>query len=155
MDENVVDQIWAEAAELYRQGEGLYLVGEVAQQAITVQEEHMEESVDKGRIEKYLDTLLPESWSELNTYQRRQYLDGDFGEAPHGGILRTKVCIAEIITECLRDELKNKQRSWEVRGILTQLKGWGYYPKRLQFGKEYGQQRAFVRYQNSGQFYPL
>ena len=117
----------------------------------------MEESVDKGRIEKYLDTLLPESWPELNTYQRRQYLDGEFGEAPQGGVLRTRVCIAEILMECLGLEFKsiNKQRSWEIRGILMQIKGWGYYPKRLRFGKEYGQQRAFVRYQSDGKFYPV
>ena len=157
MTETVVDQIWAEAAELYRQGEDLHLSDVVEQMAIVVQEEHMEESVDKGRIEKYLDTLLPESWPELNTYQRRQYLDGEFGEAPQGGVLRTRVCIAEILMECLGLEFKsiNKQRSWEIRGILMQIKGWGYYPKRLRFGKEYGQQRAFVRYQSDGKFYPV
>ena len=69
-----IDQIWAEALELYRRGEELFLTGEVAALAYAEQRESMEADDREGLVAEYLDTLLPDDWDEMDLYQRRNFL---------------------------------------------------------------------------------
>jgi putative DNA primase/helicase len=74
---NEVDQIWAEAVTLYKQKEPLFLPREIEDIASSVQKEFTEKDDRTGAIERYLNTLVPENWEELNIYDRRSFLQGD------------------------------------------------------------------------------
>jgi predicted P-loop ATPase len=146
-----IDQVWAEAAAAWQDGETLYLDAGVAFEALKVQELHMEESDKFGQVQEYLSRKLPIDWEDMDIGQRRQYLyGGDFGEAPEGETERTKVCVMEVWVECFNGNPAtfDMQRSREIKDILHRMPGWGRYEKgtgKIRFGKIYGPQRAFVK----------
>src|SRR6056297_2252386 len=147
-----VDQVWAEAIERYREGEELFLKGDVALEAYEAQQQSMEADDREGIIIEYLDKLLPGDWAKMDLYQRRSFLNGnefdDIGAV--GSEERDKVCIMEIWCECFGKERQNLRRtdSYEIEGILNRIGGWKkmdsnksgktYYPL-------YGPQKTFVR----------
>lgn len=143
-----IDQIWAEAVELWRAGEKLYLTGEEEKEAKRQQEEHSEESAKAGLIEEYLNKLLPEDWYELSITERRNFIhETEFGESREGTIRRDKTCVMEIWVELFSGDPKQltPMQSREINDILSGIKGWKKYNSKLRFGKSYGIQRAYIR----------
>ena len=76
-----VDQIWAEAISIYKDGEELYLKGKEAAEAYVAQQEAMESDEREGIVEDYLERLIPADWDTMDLYQRRSYLGGGEFEA--------------------------------------------------------------------------
>lgn len=149
--DNELDQIWAEAVQLFKNKEPLYLSAEEEQEAKKQQDDHSEESAKAGLIEEYLNKPITENWYQLSINDRRLYIQGgDFGEEPKGKIKRTKTCVMEIWCELFNGDPKQLTplNSREINEILKGLKGWKQYDGRLRFGKIYGVQRAFVREEN-------
>lgn len=146
--EGEVDQIWAEAVELFKAGEQLYLSGEEEKEALRQQEAHSEESAKAGLVQEYLDTLLPEDWYEKTISERRNFIHQDeFADSVTGTMKRTKVCVMEIWVELFNGDPKQLTplMSREINDILTGIRGWSKYKSALSFGKTYGKQRAFTR----------
>lgn len=147
-----IDQVWAEAIQAYKDGESLFLSGEVAQMAYAKQQEAMESDDREGLVQDYLDRLLPENWDNMDLYQRRTFLGGgEFEDTPtEGTVRRERVCIMEIWCECFGKERQNlkKADSYELEGILNKIGGWERYTGNAS-GKMrisgYGIQRAFIR----------
>ena len=147
-----IDQVWAEAIQAYKDGETLFLSGEIAQMAYAKQQEAMESDDREGLVQDYLDRLLPENWDNMDLYQRRTFLSGgEFGDTPiEGTVRRDRVCIMEIWCECFGKERQNlrKADSYELEGILNKVGGWERYAGNAS-GKMrisgYGIQRAFIR----------
>ena len=150
-----IDQVWAEAIQAYKDGESLFLSGEVAQMAYAKQQEAMESDDREGLVQDYLDRLLPENWDNMDLYQRRTFLGGgEFEDTPtEGTVRRERVCIMEIWCECFGKERQNlkKADSYELEGILNKIGGWERYTGNAS-GKMrisgYGIQRAFIRNKN-------
>ncbi|WP_010651609.1 virulence-associated E family protein [Oceanobacillus massiliensis] len=147
-----VDQVWAEAIVKFRDGEDLFLKGEVAAQAYVQQQQAMESDDREGIIIDYLERLLPTNWDEMDLYQRRSFLGGsEFdGGIQTGTVLKEKVCVMEIWCECFGKERQNLKRtdSYEIEGILSKIGGW----KKLSTNKTgkaryplYGPQKTFIR----------
>ena len=148
MDDYEVSQIWAEAVELYKSGEKLYLSGEEEKEAQKQQDSHSEESAKAGLIEEYLNKPLKNNWYELSINDRRSYIQGgDFGEEPEGTIMRTKTCVMEIWCELFNGDPKQltPMMAREINDILNGLHEWEKAKGSLRFGKSYGKQRAFIR----------
>ncbi|WP_187115136.1 virulence-associated E family protein [Clostridium tyrobutyricum] len=151
MTQNEIDQIWAEALKLWRDGEKLFLTSDLEKEAVRVQEQHTEESSKEGLIREYLDRLLPENWDDLDIGARRMFIhDTDFGKAKEGTIQRDRVCAMEIWVELFQADPKQMTpaQSREINDILRKIEGWQPYSKgsgKLKFGKNYGLQRAFIR----------
>jgi predicted P-loop ATPase len=148
---SVVDQIWAEAYEIYKKGEELYLKGELEKEAIKRQEYHTETSINEGLIIKYLELLLPEEWEKMNLYERRGYIQTEESKRTKEGVKpRTKVCAAEIWTELLKGELKDSASKVFIRDIhasLCRIEGWKPYRRgtgKLRFSF-YGPQKAYIK----------
>ena len=55
-------QFWAEAKEIWKSGEKLYLEGDVLAEAEKMQQSAMEVDERVGMVEEYLNTMLPEDW---------------------------------------------------------------------------------------------
>lgn len=146
------DQIWAEAIELYRGGEELFLKGKEAEEAYKMQQDAMESDDREGIVAEYLERLLPDNWNGMDIYQRRSFLGGGEFDTQDvtGSIKRKKVCVMEIWCECFGKERQNikKADSYEIEGILNKIGGWKRYDANST-GKTkvplYGVQKTFVR----------
>lgn len=143
-----IDQVLAEAVELWKAGEKLYLTGEEEKEAKKQQEEHSEESAKAGLIEEYLNRLLPSDWYDLNIPEKRNFIQGtEFGESKEGILRRDKTCVMEIWVELFNGDPKQltPMQSREINDILAGLKCWEKAKSALSFGKNYGKQRAYIR----------
>lgn len=139
-------QIWAEVMHYVKAGEKLYLDPEVEALAKAEQREAMESDEREGLVREYLEALLPDNWDDMDTFERRNFLDGtgkaDIGKK--GTIRRTQVCNMEIWCECFGKERSNLKRadSNELSGILVKL-GWVRLDKKERVAN-YGPQFIFV-----------
>lgn len=146
-----IDQVWAEAVQLYRKGESLFLEGDDAEEALKKQDLHTEQNSKEGPIREYLNLLLPENWSSMDIGGRRRYIHGtEFGTAQDGTLRRDRVCAMEIWVELFEGDQKQftPAMSKEINDVIRRIEGWEAYSKgtgKLKFGKIYGLQRAFVR----------
>jgi putative DNA primase/helicase len=150
MTDYEINQIWAEAVELWNNKEPLFLSREEEKEAAKQQDSHSEESAKAGLIEEYLNKALPDNWYELGITEKRNYIQGsDFGEVSEGNLRREKTCVMEIWVELFNGDPKQltPMSAREVNDILGGLKEWEKSKGTLRFGKIYGAQRAYVRKQ--------
>lgn len=111
---DVIDQIWAEAKNVYdRRTETLYLSREMEKEAFKMQESFMQDDPRVSVIFDYLDRKLPEDWYEMDLIDRQSWLASD----AKGTIERTKVYAAEVWTEALGYDDIKKLNSYEVSEI--------------------------------------
>jgi len=140
LTEEIVHQIWAEAYHYYKQGEKLYLDGELEKAAMSVQEAHAEIDDRIGMVREYLERLLPADWENKDLYDRREWLQSE----AEGTEKRDKVCRMEIWCEVFGSQ-PGKIDRYESSRIHALLKtcGWRYIGNR-RFA-QYGTQRAYIR----------
>ena len=143
LTDDTIALIWAEAVELYKRGETLYLSKRMEETAREVQEEYEEENPKAGFVAAYLDRLLPADWEEKDLYARRLWLESD----AEGTEQRQAVCTLEIWTEALGGNPDRFDRiaSKEVRDILASLREWKPRKKERRTFKLYGRQRYYER----------
>ena len=144
-----VDQIWAEALYLYNQGENLYLEGEEKEIATKEQTDAMEADEREGLIRKYLDTLVPENWEEMDLYERRNFLKGD-SSTNIGTVKRDIVCNMEIWAECFCYDIASMKLtdSYAISSIMKKIDNWTRYSKNKTGVRNftiYGTQRCYER----------
>ena len=150
------DQIWAEIYEGFKAGKtGLILSPEAEVIAAEKQNEALESDDREGVVQEYLDTLLPDNWSDMSRDDRIDYLDGDSDDDILGGsilgtVQRTEVSNMEIWCECFRRPANaiTKKDSYDIAGILTKL-GWKRAPGR-KYQSLYGRQRVYLRPEKDG-----
>lgn len=138
LTEREIDQIWAEALVYYKQNEPLILDAETEAFAKNLQREAMETDEREGMVREYLETLLPENWSEMSIYDRRNFLNGsEFGEVhTNGTVRRQKVCNMEIWCECFgkaKADLKRLDAN-AIATIMAKMEGWRKASKKSRFG---------------------
>ena len=147
LTDEVIDQIWAEAVDLYKAGEPWYLSSDLEAEAKRVQEEHTIVSDKTGMVQDFLEKEIPEDWQNRSIEERRAYWSDDFGPAKKADTIpRTKVCALEIWCELFGGDPKTytNQISVEINTILRNTPGWS--PRQMvRTGKDYGRQRGFVR----------
>lgn len=145
LDQYRVDQIWAEAVKFYHTGETLYLSSELEKTALIKQSEHREVDERTGLIQEYLEKLLPESWAEMDYYQRRNFIAGEeIGEI--GKVRRNFVCGLEIWCELFGKQKADFSNSDQktLQNILRSIDGWEKEEKKHS-SKIYGRQKGFIR----------
>jgi predicted P-loop ATPase len=147
LTKETVHQIWAEAVANYHRGEKLYLEDPAMQQEATRRQElHREENPMFGLVQNFLEMDLPSDWNEKDISARKLYLSGDFG-GQEGTAKRDRVCALEIWVEVFNGDPKQFRPvdARNINDILREMPGWKPYGSTLSFGKNYGQQRAYVR----------
>jgi hypothetical protein len=149
----VVDQLWAEAAYLYEQGETLFLPKELEAQALEVQEQHSERDDRAGIIERYLEKLLPDGWEQRDMYKRREYYQSDDELGEIGKYSRERVCAAEIWVEAFGLKLgdMNTYNTKFIHDAIRTMEDWKPYRYKARFGI-YGLQRGYFKV---GSFYEI
>lgn len=120
-----IGQVWAEAVQVYKQGETLYLPAELEQKAREIQRSHTEEHPWKQVIEDYLSILLPDNWKDKTEWERRSYVHNP-DEFEQGIIERKKISIKEIWTEGLEGKFSQitPQNKRDITRIMDNLQGW-------------------------------
>lgn len=144
LDSNV-DQVWAEAVELFRIGEKLFMSDEAEHLAKSEQSKHSETDERKGLIENYLSRKLPIEWDKMDIHQRKDFLNGD-PLSPKGVVTRDYTCISEIWCECLGNDKKDMDRykTRPVNDILRTIEGWDHHKSTKNFSL-YGKQKYYSR----------
>lgn len=146
LTEEDIRQIWAEVLMYVERGEKLYLDASMETLAKAEQREVMESDEREGLVRLYLDTLLPEDWSGMDIFERRNFLHGsDFGPAQRQGtVKRTSVSSMEIWCECFGKDRSNLRRSDsnEITGILKRI-DWQRAESKVRIPL-YGPQYIFV-----------
>ena len=139
-----VDQIWAEAYQLYLQGEPLYFDEEEDALAKSRQAEHSAVDERRGLVENYLNRLFPENWDKKDLYDRRAWLDDPL--SPQGTIRKEVVCTAEIWCECLGKDKNDMTRynTKEINSLMNTLTDWEFVSSTKNFAI-YGKQRFYRR----------
>lgn len=139
-----INQIWAEAYQIYLVGEKLYLDNEEDILAKIEQAKHAESDERKGIIENFLDRLYPEDWDKKDIYERRAWLDSPL--ANNGKVQKNYVCVAEIWTECLGKDKADMSRynTREINETLKALPNWEFVSSTKNFAI-YGKQKYYRR----------
>lgn len=141
--ETNIDQIWAEAVQIYRQMRidqpsgtlPLYLQGEAGKYALMMQETRRIETTEdmmQGRIEAWLEKPISEGGFED--------LD-EVGEPKY----RTETCLAEIFVECLgwpRDKYGRSEQQ-TVHNAMEQITSWYKTSEKKNFGPLIGRQAVY------------
>lgn len=147
-----LDQIWAEAYQLYKDNEPLYLKGEAEKMAIEIQKEFKEDTPLAGLIEEYLEKEYPAEWPDMDLVDRVSFLRGDGDTFTYGDLnyKKDRVCVLEIWCELLNKRPGDLKpiNSREINDILRGLNGWEVTKSQVTFGKLYGKQRGFIRQQH-------
>lgn len=139
-----VEQIWAEAYQIYLSGEPLYLVDDENTLAKIEQAKHAELDERRGIIEEYLNKLYPADWDTRDIYDRRSWLDSP---TPEKGVNPKKyVCVAEIWSECLGKDKADMSRynTREINETLKSLNDWEFVSSTRNF-PIYGKQKYYKR----------
>ena len=147
MTAEVVQQIWAEVAEIARSGEKLYLDADLEAYARQEQREAMEQDDREGIVRNYLDMLLPDDWDSMDYYRRREYIrDIDDPTRAEGTVKRQTVSNIEIWCECFgksKEEMRPSD-SYAISAIMVRIEGWEKSGAR-QMLPIYGRQRVYTR----------
>ena len=147
MTAELVQQIWAEVAEIARSGEKLYLDADLEAYARQEQREAMEQDDREGIVRNYLDMLLPDDWDSMDYYRRREYIrDIDDPTRSEGTMKRQTVSNIEIWCECFgksKEEMRPSD-SYAISAIMVRIEGWEKCGVR-QMLPIYGRQRVYTR----------
>ena len=140
------DQIWAEAVDCWKQGETLYLNGELRREAETVQETAREEDPRAGLVRDFLEKPVPKDWQDWTIERRQSFwvLEPDALEPKREMVPRDRVCALEIWCELFQRRKSEMQTrdSRAINAILETTPGWERIPDTARFGA-YGKQRGF------------
>lgn len=144
LTETDVAQIWAEAMVRWKEGERLFLEGDVKLEANAMQNAALETDEREGMVREYLELLLPEGWDDYDLYARRSFLSGsEFGATEKGVKCRRYVSTMEIWAECFVKDPSSIRKidSYELGVVLRKL-GWVSCETRKRIPL-YGQQRMW------------
>lgn len=144
LTQDEVNQIWAEAYQLYLAKEPLYLVGDEDIIAKIEQHKHSEADERKGIIEEYLNTKFPDDWDKTDLHGRRRWLEDPLSK--NGTVQKDFVCIAEVWCECLGKDKTEMSRynTREINEILRSLPEWEAIASTKNFPL-YGKQKYYKR----------
>ena len=144
LTDEVIKQIWAEAVEIYKRGEPLFLSKNIEKVAREIQEYYEEENPRAGVVAEYLDKLLPTNWGEMDLYARREWLESS---SDQGTEKRATVCTMEIWAEALggNPDKIDRYSVKEINEIMSRLSDWRHQGNLKINTQRYGRQRYYTR----------
>lgn len=145
--QDYIDQIWAEAVQLYKDGEQLFLTDAEEQLAHSTRDQYTEEDALLGVVQNWIEQGVPGDWAERSSASRVSWAESrDRGLADPGVSQINQVCSAEIWVEVMRGQWGQHSRTdlLEITKVLKRMPGWVQLPGRRNV-PGYGTQMVFVR----------
>lgn len=144
--DDYVDQLWAEAVQMYYQKASTLLSPEAEMIAEAGREEHYEADPRTSAIQKYVDMYVPLCWDKMNQLERKMYYANyDEDEVnKEKCMLMDFVSAPAVLVEALDFEIGKIKRTdaADITGVLNRMPGWERGVRRC---KAHGQQRGYVR----------
>lgn len=122
-----VDQVWAEAVDLYLSGdEDLWVNEEQAHQAATLRASFTEESPIPGYVLDYTARLVPKGWTAMDRHARLEWMRAATTYGERGTEPMNRVCSAEILEVVLGKQPGEASQALVtmVTNALKTLPGW-------------------------------
>lgn len=130
LEETTIKQIWAEAYQIYKSGEKLFL-DDILDNAIA--DEYREEATERGlfftEIEEYLDMPIPQGWDAMQLYDKRSYyntyrLDGVTDKDSRTMDKTSTNEIARVVFRAEGNDRGNKSQMKKITLFMDNLDGW-------------------------------
>lgn len=147
MTDEYVDQLWAEAVQMYRDGYQIWLDDDEAALAKYQREPYTEEDSQGGIIAEYLERLVPENWWEMSKMSRVAYIqnfDSEFN--PEGTMTIDRVCTHQLWEEAFGQRITPSKVT--LRELAEALKRLGWVSIGTTRIPGYGPQATYVRKDN-------
>lgn len=139
-----VDQLWAEAVHMYKNGERLYLTDEESRLAELERDPFLEEDANAGLIHEYLETLVPMDWWSKSPDGRVQWLnDRAQGFEAEGDCRIERTCTRQLWREALNQTIAPRQS--DLLGLAASIKSLGWVSTGTHRIPGYGPQTVYVR----------
>ena len=143
------NQLWAEAVEYWKQGEKLYLPGDLEAEARQRQSQYNDDNDDPLRdmLTVFLEMKLPADWGTWELIRRRAYIRNPDPTDEIGVVLRDRVCAAEFICERMGRDMSDKEYRYISRKVCRLLEELGWEGPKMSRHAEsiYGRQKAYFR----------
>ena len=135
------DQLWAEAVQLVREGELLYLDDGLEAVAASEQNTRYADDGLAGLFERWLDQPWEQHDFDDKPPAEHQLMEGRDGK------IRTQVCAPELLERCLGGSFRrdnNPAKMSAIRKAMARVQGWHRMDKPQRFSR-YGVQRGWAR----------
>ena len=152
LTDEYINQVWAEAVHLYREGEQLFLSDDQSIMAREARDEFTEEDTMSGIIQNYLDTPVPLDWDSKSPDARAMWIDDEANGFEKGDVLQNRVCSIQLWVEALHRRKGEHRRVdlLEISKVMHGLPGWRALPGRHRM-THYGPQMVFERIDQTAQ----
>jgi predicted P-loop ATPase len=140
-----VNQLWAEAVIYWQTGEPLTLSPEAEKEAEERREGHTERDDYEGQIIEFLDRKVPSNWMKMDPAAREMFLNGAMQDTEIELVHRDRICVLEVLHECLgwrSGWTIRQQDSRRIARILDRVPGWEKAGV-IRFGATYGRQKGW------------
>lgn len=148
LDDNYIAQLWAEAVQLYKNGQSIYIQdSQILVFAEQEQRKHFDESPLQSDIYNFLEIPITQSWYSSTLDSRKHYIrEYQNGNTSAEAYKRDRISVKEIACELYGYELNQpieRKMSLEIARTLTAI-GWHNTGKR-EYLNVYGRQRMFYK----------
>lgn len=132
ISDEIIQQIWAEAYELYTKGEQIYFTEAEQKAADEYRSEAVEENILLYQVDEYLNMPVPKNWNSKSDLDRKIYYDhyreGETNKFDEGDAIIDRVTVKEL-TYVMKIEPRNATYTSHTKVIrlhMDNLPGWEY-----------------------------
>lgn len=146
LDDDYINQLWAEAMAYYRMGEPLYLTDDEAKLSADVRDEFTRTDVIEGVVASFADSLVAADWDDMSIEERRQWIVQRDAGLVTGTATRDEICAAQVWVEGLGKPIADARDSdySRIETALKALEGFSMSDRKI-YLPGYGRQRVFIR----------
>lgn len=134
LNDDVIQQVWAEAYQIYKSGEKLFL-DDMLDNAIA--DEYREEATERGlffsEIEEFLDMPVPCGWDNMTLFNKRSYynlykLDGNTDKNPKKMDKTSSKEIAQVVFRAEGSDRSSQPQMKKITLFMDNMDGWKKKP---------------------------
>lgn len=147
LTDEYINQVWAEAVQLYRDGEKLHFTAEETELLNEARAPYVQEDPLTGLVQKYADTPVPAGWDDMTLDERLEWrVNAATNFAPAGTETINSLCALQVWCEVMGRRIGDHsvRDMADIQRVLRTLPGWVMHPVPRETAA-YGRQQVFVR----------
>ena len=147
MTDDYINQVWAEAVQMYKDGEKLRFTAEETELLNEARAPYVQEDPLTGLVQKYADTAVPAGWDDMTLGERLEWrVNATANFAPAGTETINSLCALQVWCEVMGRRIGDHsvRDMADIQRVLRTLPGWVMHPVPRETAA-YGRQQVFVR----------